>query len=69
MALREWLAIPSCLVWQRLLPSRRALRPGHPRGCALGGCYGNFADYGSCYWRETRVPDGYGGWVVEKICN
>ena len=39
------------------------------RGCALGGCYGNFADYGGCYWRETRVPDGYGGWVVEKICN
>jgi hypothetical protein len=39
------------------------------RGCALGGCYGNFAGYGGCYWRETRVPDGYGGWVVEKICN
>jgi hypothetical protein len=39
------------------------------RGCALGGCYGDFADYGGCYWRETRVPDGYGGWVVEKICN
>ncbi|HEY6699543.1 MAG TPA: hypothetical protein VI137_01805 [Pseudolabrys sp.] len=39
------------------------------RGCALGGCYGNFAGYGGCYWRETRVPDGYGGWAVEKICN
>ena len=38
------------------------------RGCALGGCYGNFAEYGGC-WRETRVPDGYDGWVVEKICN
>ena len=25
------------------------------RGCALGGCYGNFAGYGGCYWRETRV--------------
>jgi hypothetical protein len=39
------------------------------RGCAFGNCYGNFAEYGGCYWRETRVPDGYGGWVVEKICN
>jgi len=23
------------------------------RGRALGGCYGNFADYGGWYWRET----------------
>ena len=41
------------------------------RGCALGGCYGNFGDYGGCYWREVPVADGRGGWVraVEKICN
>jgi hypothetical protein len=41
------------------------------RGCALGGCYGNFADYGGCYWRSVPVPDGRGGWVrgVEKICD
>ena len=41
------------------------------RGCALGGCYGNFGDCGGCYFREVSVADGRGGWVegVEKICN
>ena len=41
------------------------------RGCALGGCYGNFGDYGGCYFREISVADGRGGWIngVEKICN
>jgi hypothetical protein len=41
------------------------------RGCALGGCYGNFGDFGGCYFREISVADGRGGWVegVEKICN
>jgi len=40
------------------------------RGCALGGCYGAYNDYG-CYWREVPVADGNGGWVrsVEKFCN
>ena len=41
------------------------------RGCALGGCYGYYGDYGGCYWKEVPVADGRGGWVrgVEKICN
>jgi len=30
------------------------------RGCALGGCYGAYNDYG-CYWREVPVADGNGG--------
>lgn len=40
------------------------------RGCALGGCYGNYGDYGGCYWREVPVANGRGGRVrdVEKIC-
>jgi hypothetical protein len=40
------------------------------RGCALGGCYGAYNDYG-CYWREVPVADGRGGWVrsVERFCN
>jgi hypothetical protein len=41
------------------------------RGCAFGGCYGNYGNYGGCYWRQVPVPDGRGGWVrgVEKICD
>jgi hypothetical protein len=41
------------------------------RGCALGGCYGNFGDFGGCYFRELSVADSRGGWVegIEKICN
>lgn len=41
------------------------------RGCALGGCYGYYASYGGCYWKEVPIADGRGGWVrgVEKICN
>jgi hypothetical protein len=41
------------------------------RGCALGGCYGNFGDYGGCFYREISVAEGRGRWVngVEKICN
>ena len=31
------------------------------RGCALGGCYGNFGDRGGCYFREISVADGRGG--------
>ena len=40
------------------------------RGCALGGCYGAYNDYG-CYWREVPVADGRGGWVrsIERFCN
>ncbi|MFZ0101302.1 MAG: hypothetical protein WAL49_03340, partial [Pseudolabrys sp.] len=40
------------------------------RGCALGGCYGAYNDYG-CYWREVPVADGRGGWVrsAERFCN
>jgi hypothetical protein len=41
------------------------------RGCALGGCYGNFGDYGGCYFREISVAEGRGRWIdgVEMICN
>jgi hypothetical protein len=41
------------------------------RGCAMGGCYGNYGDYGGCYWREVPVADGRGGWArgVERICD
>lgn len=41
------------------------------RGCALGGCSGNFGDYGGCFWREARIADGRGGWTwgAEKVCN
>jgi hypothetical protein len=40
------------------------------RGCALGGCYGAFNNYG-CYWREVPVADGNGGWArgVEQFCD
>ncbi len=41
------------------------------RGCALGGCYGYYASYGGCYWKEGPIADGRGGWIrgVEQICN
>jgi len=40
------------------------------RGCALGGCYGAFNDYG-CYWRDVRIAGGNGGWArgVEQFCD
>jgi hypothetical protein len=40
------------------------------RGCALGGCFGAFNDFG-CYWREVQVPDGNGGWArgVAQFCD
>jgi hypothetical protein len=36
------------------------------RGCALGGCYGAFNDYG-CYWRDIQLPDGNGGWAYGVV--
>jgi hypothetical protein len=41
------------------------------RGCALGGCYGYYGVRGSCYGREVRLADGYGGWVwgIAKFCD
>ena len=40
------------------------------RGCALGGCAGNYNQEG-CYWREGPVADGHGGWTrgFQKICD
>jgi len=40
------------------------------RGCALGGCYGAFNEYG-CYWRVVPVADGNGGSArgLEQFCD
>jgi hypothetical protein len=40
------------------------------RGCALGGCYGAFNDYG-CYWQDAPVADGRGGWTrgIAQVCD
>ena len=41
------------------------------RGCALGGCSGQYNLAVGCYWQEVPLTNGRGGWVrgVEKICN
>jgi hypothetical protein len=45
--------------------------PVWERGCALGGCYGDYGVTPSCYWREVPLSDGHGGWVrgVENVCD
>ena len=69
--------VPYCGDCDNHWPAFCSLRPAPPigylpwtRGCALGGCYGAYNDYG-CYWREVPVADGRGGWVrsVERFCN
>ena len=50
---------------------RYAGNPVWERGCALGGCYGNYDVTPSCYWRDALVPDGRGAWVrgVKEVCD
>ena len=45
--------------------------PVWERGCALGGCYGDYGVTPSCYWRDVSLPNGHGGWVrgVENVCD